>query len=74
MSRHKRLKRSLSSSLRARRSLRNRQSRIARRVLIAEMIKMYRNDVRLIPPSWLWDEVYGQQILDPKAAFLITSG
>ena len=66
------MKRPLSSSLRTRKSLRNRKTRTARRVLLAAMIEMFRSDDRLIPPPWLWAEVYGQQVLEPAALVKLT--
>lgn len=59
MTRHRRLQKSLRHPARRARTRRNRRHRLARRELLAAFREMFRDDRRLVPPAWLWDEIYG---------------
>jgi hypothetical protein len=66
VSRHQRLKRPLSSSLRLRKQLRNRKLRLVRRAARLAMGEMFRADVRLVPPPWMLNELYGLETYRPQ--------
>jgi hypothetical protein len=63
------MKRKLASSYRQPRQLK--RQRNADHMVIRHMIELYKHDPRLVPPHWLWNQVYGETILRPDTRFVV---
>jgi hypothetical protein len=72
VTRHQRMKRTMRSP--ARQKKKRKRERGLERELIRHMIELYKHDARLVPPHWLWNEIYGQTVLDPCTRFVVAGG